>query len=571
MTTKTENVAQTSQSLPAWAFRWRTVFLLLGLVLLLWLGVKAWRIGRAAQSLLAQQTAAETLLANGLTNINPDDAEAMVHTVRADFVVLRDETAILMPLMPKLGWVPEVGPLLVNAPHFVEMGDAGTETAVYAIESLKPLLTILQSESTENQLPQLITALAEARPGLAEAAVSLDRVAAAYAQLENTDQFPDRLQPLFAQADEWLPIAQDSLAVVQVLPEIMGVNGRRTYLLLAQNEDEIRATGGFISGVGTLTIENGDIQSLTFQDASTFDRANLLENSDQYDYPPQPLYELMGLEYLLLRDANYWPDFPYSAQTAIHLYQRVDPAANLNGVIAIDQQFMSLLVAATGPVHIPESNTTITAQTTVQNFRDAFNIREGQTVGDWLQNRKAFLLTFATAILDKVQSDFGAVDPVVFIKNIHSAFSSRHIQLYLVDAQETAVLDAVNWDGRLENPPNQDFLLVLDSNFGYNKTNMFIERTYSYDLSLNPNGPSTANLEIHYNHTNLPADTEICEQGISYANAPNYQEIAERCYFNFLRVYTPANATLNWGSLSPSVPVKRIAKPTILARRGQYR
>lgn len=544
MTTKTDSVASSRTSFTSRPIRWKTIFLLVGLILLLWLGLKAWRIGRAVQSLLAQQTAVQTLLENGLAKINPDEAETMARTVRGDFVVIRDETAFLMPLMPHLGWVPKVGPMLVSAPQLVAMGDAGTETAVHAIESLKPLLLVLQAESDGNQLPKLIAALAEARPGLAQTAVSLDRVAAARAEITNVAEFPQQLQPLFTQANEWLPIAQDSLAVVQVLPEIMGVNGRRTYLLLAQNEDELRATGGFISGVGTLTLENGDIKSLTFQDASTFDTETLLANSSLYDYPPQPLYELMGLEYLLLRDANYWPDFPYSAQTAIELYQRVEPTPPLDGVIAIDQQFMSLLVAATGPVQIPGDETTITAENTVQSFRNAFNIREGQTVMDWLQNRKAFLLTFATAILNKVQADFGSVDPVAFVKNMHQALNSRHLQLYMVDVSETAVLDQLNWDGRLENPPGQDFLLVLDSNMGYNKSNMFVQRSYTYDVTLNPTGTSDASLTVQYNYTKAPEDTAVCEQGISYANAPNYQQIADRCYFNFLRIYTPANTTL---------------------------
>lgn len=545
MTTKTDKAPQQSRSMTRWPIRWKTVFWLVGLVFLLWAGIKAWRIGQAVNSLLAQQTAVQTVMANGITGINPDEAAAIAQTVRHDFVVLRDETAFLMPVLPKLGWMPKVGPLLEAAPQLVEMGDAGTETAVYAIESLKPLLQILQAEqSGESQLSQLINALADARPGLAAANQSLTRVVQARANIQNTAEFPQQAQTLFALADEWLPIAQDSLTIVQILPEIMGVNGRRTYILLAQNEDELRATGGFISGIGILTMENGDIQDLSFQDASLFDIPALRENSTLYEFPPQPLYELMGAEYLLLRDANYWPDFPYSAQTAVRLFNMAQPETAVAGVIAIDQQFMSLLVAATGPVTIPGTGEKINANNTVDSFRNAFNIEEGQTVQDWLRNRKAFLATFSSAILNKVQSNFGSIDPVAFIKNMHSALKSRHLQLYLVDVQETAVLEQLNWDGRLQNPTNQDFLLVLDTNMGFNKANMHVDRAYTYHVDLVPNGQSTAVLTINYTYTQPPADDAPCEQSISYENAPTYQEIADRCYFNYLRVYAPPNATL---------------------------
>ena len=545
MTAKTDK-AQFARQQPAfWQMRWKTAILLIVLLLLLWVGLKAWRIGRAANSLLSQQETAQLLLADGLSNIDPDTAESMIQTIRQDVVVLRDETAFLLPFASRLGWVPKAGPLLVSAPQLMEMADAGSETAVYAIESLKPLLVILQTEqSSESQLPQLIHALAEARPGLTQASLSLDKVAQARANIHNLDQFPERLKPLFAQADEWLPVAQDSLAFVQILPDVMGQNGQRTYLLLAQNEDEIRATGGFISGVGTVTIENGEIQSLSFQDASTYDIETLLANSGGYSYPPQPLYELMGSEYLLLRDANYWPDFPYSAQKAIELYQKVTPEAQIDGVFAIDQQFMALLVAATGPITVQDNQSVIIADNTIDSFRNAFNIKEGQTTGEWFQNRKAFLSTFSSAIITKIESDFAAIEPITLIKNMHFALSARHLQMYLTDLEETAVLENLNWDGRLENPGKQDFLLVLDTNMGFNKTNMHIQRTYAYNVELNPNGQSEADLTISYTHTNTPSSDSTCNQGTSYANAPSYQEIADRCYFNFLRVYTPPNSTL---------------------------
>jgi hypothetical protein len=519
--------------------------LLIGLALLLWLGLKGWRMGRAINSLLAQRETAELLMADGLTNIDPDKAEDLVLTVRRDFVVLRDETAFVHPLLPHLGWIPQAGPLLVSSPQLLEMTDAGTETAVHAITALKPILLLLQSDQAgAASLPQLVHALDKARPGLAQASQSFERVAHARADIENLDQFPQQIQSLFALADEWLPIGQDSLTVVQILPDILGVNGRRQYLLLAQNEDEIRATGGFISGLGLLTVEDGDIHELTFQDASTFDNVNLRDNSASYNFPPKPLYELMKLDYFLMRDANYWPDFPYSAQAAIDLYLKVAPETQIDGVIAIDQEFMSLLVAATGPVTIPQTGQTITAQNTVESFRSAFNIQEGQTVAEWIGNRKAFLTTFASAILTKVQSDFGSVDPIVFTQNIHAALASRHLQLYMLDANEQATLDALNWDGRLEDPSGQDFLLVLDTNMGFNKTNMHVARSITYDVSLSAAGTAAANLAVSYTHTN-PANADLpCEQGISYVDAPTYEEIAARCYFNFLRVYTPLGAAL---------------------------
>ncbi len=48
-------------------------------------------------------------------------------------------------------------------------------------------------------------------------------------------------------------------------------NGPRTYLLLAQNNDELRGTGGFISGAGHVTPDRGKLADLTFADSYAVD------------------------------------------------------------------------------------------------------------------------------------------------------------------------------------------------------------------------------------------------------------------------------------------------------------
>jgi hypothetical protein len=525
------------------------IFLLIVLgILVVWLGIKGWRIGRAGQSLLAQQAVAESLMAEGITSIDPAAADELVRTIRQDVVTLRQETAVFMPLTPYLGWLPKVGPLVVAGPQLMEMADAGTETAVYAYEGLKPALIVLQDEAQNGSLlPQLVNILANARPNLALTQQSFQRVVAARNQISNEDQLPQQIQSAFHLFDEWLPLAQDGLVVAPLIPNILGHDGQRSYLLLAQNEDELRATGGFISGIGLLTLDNGDILSLDFQDASTFDLDSLRTNSAAYGYPPQPLQELMGSDYLLLRDANYWPDFPVTAQKVLELYQIVHPETHLDGVIAIDQQFIAMLVEATGPITVADSATVITGENTVDSFRNAFNIKEGQSKAEWFENRKTFLATFSAAILHQIETEPASLDMVTLAQNMYEAMNSRHLQLFMKDVAVTAVLTQLDWDGRLENPTGQDFLLVLDTNMGFNKTNLYINRSIEYEVDLTDISQPVAHLEITYQHKG-PANEAACLQWVPYDNAPTYLEVADQCYFNFLRVYVPPSSELNWAT-----------------------
>ncbi|MGC8000595.1 DUF4012 domain-containing protein, partial [Salmonella enterica] len=86
-------------------------------------------------------------------------------------------------------------------------------------------------------------------------------------------------------ADKWLPQAESGLRFSPIAPEMMGLSELRRYLVVAQNDDELRATGGFISGAGVIAVENGRIASFDFKDAYQVDDWR----NKPYDIPPEPL------------------------------------------------------------------------------------------------------------------------------------------------------------------------------------------------------------------------------------------------------------------------------------------
>ena len=520
------------------------LLILLGLLaVLLWLGLKAWRVYVAAQSLMDVETEARALMANGVNQIDPDAAEALVLGARADIMTLRDELAFTRPIAPYLGWVPRYGPTLVGAPHLLDMADAGSEAGALAVTALKPALAVVQREDFSGaRLGELLPILTAAGPQLGEADVALDRYEAARAALDGVvppEQLPWRIQQLLALSDEWLPTARNGLGLAPHLPALLGQDGPRRYLILAQNEDEMRATGGFITGAGVITVQSGQITDLSFRDANQVDNWR----DKPYDFPPQPLYDFMGLELFLFRDANYWPDFPTSAQKAMDLFVYGQDAAPLDGAVAIDQEFLRLLVDATGPVPIPGTDRAINANNLLNTLRQARDIQEGQEVRDWVRDRKAFLGGFATAIRAKLEADFGAVDPVKLARNLTAAAEERHMMIYVRDPGPAQALTAAGWDGRLPDAPPGDFWTAVDSNMGYNKANYYVERAFTYDVALGDQ-PQAA-LTITYRHTG-PVSDEPCFQGVAeeFAQAADYLAIADQCYWNFLRVYTPLGSAL---------------------------
>lgn len=518
------------------------------LLIVLWLGIKGWRIADAGRSLLARQDEAEALAAEGLVNADPEAAEALVMGLRQDVVVLERETAIFLPLAPAFGWLPKVGPLLAAAPQLVEMADAGTEAAVYGVGGMKPALALLQGEGGgEALIPELLAIVDEARPELARAAVAMERVRTARAEIENVEGLPWRVRTLLQQMDEKLYLA-DFLSFVQVAPEMMGHDGKRNYLLVAQNEDEIRPTGGFFSGVGLLALEEGRIVSLQFEDANRVDAwAERWSLSKPYGFPPQPLYQLMGIGLFLFRDANFWPDWPVAAEQAMALYRYgQEDAPPLDGVIAIDQRFLEMLLQVTGPLEIAGMERRVSANNVIENMRDAWSATEEQTQQEWLRTRQDFLGNMAGAMQEKLLSDFRSLDPLYLAETLHGALSQKHVQIYVRDATVAAMLDRLNWDGRLEMPADGDGLMVVDSNTGFNKVGPFIESELTYEVTLNEAGRGVAEATVAYAHTY--EGEAVCDQGVSYREKLTYADLMQDCFWNYVRLYAPEGSTLLEGS-----------------------
>ena len=537
------------------------------LILLVWLGLKAWRVYQSAQSLLAIEPEARALVAGGVKQIDPDAAEALVLRARTDIAVLHDELAIIRPITPYLGWVPRLGPTLVAAPHLLEMADAGSEAGALAVTSLKPALAIFQREDFGmTSLGELLPVVSDAAPELEDAAAAVARYAAARDALSAAvpvDTLPWRVRQLLEVSDEWLPIGEDGLRLLPQLSLLMGQGGPQRYLILAQNEDEMRATGGFITGAGVVTVQEGRITDLDFRDANNVDNWR----DKPYAFPPQPFYDFMRLELFGFRDANFWPEFPVSAEKAMQLYEYGLDAPPFDGVIAIDQEFLRILVDATGPVPIPGTDQRISADNVLQTLRQARDIQEGQEIQEWVRDRKAFLGGFAAAIQAKIEMDFGSIDPLKLATNLVGAAEDRHLSIYMRDPQLGAVLAANGWDGSLPQAPPGDFLMAVDTNMGYNKANIFIERALDYTVTLTPQ--SQAHLTVTYRHTGQTTG-EPCYQGVDqeFEEAAEYLAIADQCYWNYLRVYTPAGSTL-LDSSRHTVPGETLYSETTWDSAGQ--
>jgi hypothetical protein len=320
-------------------------------------------------------------------------------------------------------------------------------------------------------------------------------------------------------------------ALVRLAPGLAGLDRPKTYLILVENEDELRATGGYITAAGTVTVHYGRVTNLAIEDAFAIDNLKLT-----YPRPPQPLQDYMDAPQWLLRDANWSPDFPSSAALAEALYLATRPK-QIDGVVALDQTSLRIMLAAIGPISVAGFPTAINSDNLIALLRAAREPAAGQTVNyDWWLHRKDFMPTVAQAMLHHVYlANWGSL-----LGGALQALDERHVQITLKDPAAEAVLSQQGWDGRLA-PGQADYLMLVESNVGFNKVNADEQSqlTYAVDLA-NPQAPQAT---VSLAQTNPAAGQLPCKPGPNYGSG-RYADLIARCYWSYVRLYTPRGAVL---------------------------
>ncbi len=487
------------------------VFLLLGTVRL---GASAWRLWR---NLTLLQT-----MAKAPDQLDVARACRAVQEMDADLERLGRDAGFLITLA---GHLPPQSGLLHAAPDLFIVAQALTQAGRTGCTVLTPAL-----EGPAPSLAQLLSALQAHRDDLSAAAERLATAQAAWERV-NVSALPPRLAAKAALLDQGLPMARAMLDLARVAPELLGMDGPRVYLIQALNESELRPGGGFISGLGELHVQDGQVQAMKFFDSYAVDNFRI-----PYPPAPEPLQRYMGIDLLVYRDSNWWPDFPASVEAAWPLYRSATPA-RFDGVIAVDQRALELLVSAMGEITVPDSDIPLTAANVREYIRRSWEPPAGDpTAPGWWSERKSVMGPLAEALWQRLQA--GQFDKARLAYGVLVILREKHVQIALNQPEAAAALRAQGWDGSLPHGDG-DFVLLVDANVGYNKVNERIRQAITYTVDLRPATPLA---ELRAVYTNTVKRDVPCEPSLRYP--PTYQQMIERCYWDYIRVYAHPQAVL---------------------------
>ena len=519
-------------------------------------GYKGYQMVQIAQSLRSiQGRMAEATSGNDLRSMDAEEASLLIKEARAEAEAFQEQVEPLIFLAPLLDWTPEFGPLMGDAEHYLELTDAFTTITGILEPEVAQGLQILQSDSLsdEETLPALLTLLKDTEPKFVSIEDDILRAQLAYAAIENKEGLPQQVNQFIPLLDQYLPMADELLDLARILPDLFAMGGTRSYLVVAQNEDSLRPTGGAIRDIGVITVSDGDVTRINFESTVSL---NTLGSIPSYgdSYPPFDYF--LNQPELAFRDSSFWPDYAVSAENMAILYEQSYPERNpLSGVIAIDQQFMKLLVNGFGQLSV-EGYGNIAGDDVLTLLRRAQDSRDRAAIlsDDWWLYHESVMDELIEAAKTRLENGYYGINKTQLGSSMLQAIEEGHLQIWLTTDSEQALLRKLDWTRELISKDGSDTLYVVDTNMGQNLANLVTDRVVTYEVALDWDGSADAMLDIQYDHTALfqtsATDGVACQQQTAFAttNAVQYELLADQCYYNYLRIYTAPNSQITRGT-----------------------
>jgi len=314
---------------------------------------------------------------------------------------------------------------------------------------------------------------------------------------EFSGPFSKYLFLIHSQLGQILASTDIAIPALSGLADFLGFNGAKHYLLIFENNMELRPTGGFIGSYGIITIENGDVKKIFTDDVYNLDK---LSEGKMKKLAPWPMLKYNNQKYWYLRDANWLANWPDSAKKITEFFheERINanlPDQTIDGVIAITPDFIANMLEVVGP--IASQGLTFSAKNFALDL-EKFVEFDFAKYGVSYNERKEIIGDLADSLIAKVEnipsSDFIKLG-LAFKKNI----DQKQILVYMFDDKLQKYFSQRNWAGEIKAVAG-DYLLVVDSNLASLKTDSVMERSIKRTLKMNNDGNLLVKVEITYRH-----------------------------------------------------------------------
>ncbi|MCB9103931.1 MAG: hypothetical protein H6633_06770 [Anaerolineales bacterium] len=142
--------------------------------------------------------------------------------------------------------------------------------------------------------------------------------------------------------------------------------------------------------------------------------------------------------------------------------------------------------------------------------------------------------------MQTIEQQPSAIKLPVLVQSVRQALAEKRLLVFLSDPPPQSRLAEKNWSGAIWSGDG-DYLMIADANVGFNKASAVVQRGLAYEVRLAGDGSAKAQARLTYQHQGQPL-TGPCELRGKFSSV--YEEYMQKCYWNYMRLVTPAAAHL---------------------------
>jgi hypothetical protein len=483
----------------------------------------------------------------GATNLALQDLEqAQLHATQLDFITASEHfsqagqafQAAAAVMDNRLGVasslvasVPVVGEKVKTGKLLLQAGENLSESAALLTQAVDVLTNdqhFLSEEELSFKLEFLFVRIAESAPLLTSSSETLAQV--------NLSVLPEEFQDKVSVLQKTMPLISEQFSrlasLEQAILPFIGHDSLQRYLVVFQNNTELRATGGFFGSLALVDLDRGEIQDIEVPGGGPYDyQGSLFEN-----YQAPRALQLLTPRWEL-QDANWYYDWPTSAQNIANLYEKAG-GPSVDGVVAIDTQVLQGLLELVGPVELPAYDVVIDTE----NFRSLLQEEVEFDYDKELNQPKKIIGDLVPVVLERVKE----LEPKEYIalgQTFASLLEQKDILIHHGDEEVQTVFADLGWSGEVVET-EADYLAIVHTNLAGGKTDGVIDDEYKLDVHIDADGEVTNTLTIRRTHNGT--------RGTPLTGVRNV---------NYMRVFVPQGSELISATASNLPPQELFEAP----------
>lgn len=322
----------------------------------------------------------------------------------------------------------------------------------------------------------------------------------------------------------------DAKPLIKNLPNILGGNKEKTYLMIFQNDKERRATGGFFTFYAVFKVNKGKLSIYRSDDIYSLDQTI----SSHPKAPREILTYHKGVSQFYIRDSNLSPDLVETIKLFESLNQKSGSKVVYDGVILVDSKILVDMLTIFGDTEasgVRFSSKIDKRCDCAQVIYELFDIVD-RPVGYFKVNRKGILGELMYQLFYKALGFSPSKYWGTLAQTMYKNLQEKHILMNFVDPEIQKSVEKLGFAGRIDSYKG-DYLHVNNVNFAGAKSNLFVSETIK---STTKKGNGAINREVTVDYRNpYPASDCNLERGGLCLNA---------ILRNWVRFYVPQGSKL---------------------------